>query len=87
MVGGGRDGLDFVAGEEGGGSDGDTIMTDEATKSGRQKPARRLAVGQGSRLRASSTLAGLPGPAGGPLLLSRLPGPIPATSDHGPGPS
>ena len=47
---------------------------------GRQKPTRRFAVGRGSRLGASSALAGLPGPASGPLLPSHLPRPVPITS-------
>jgi hypothetical protein len=53
---------------------------------GRQRIARRFAVGQGSRLAASSTSDGLPGPPFGPLLASRLPWPITATSGHEPGP-
>ena len=52
----------------------------------RQRTARRFAVGRGRRLGASSTLAGLPGPAGGTLLPSHLPRPIPATSGTGFGP-
>ncbi len=73
----------LLFGKEIGGSDGHSIVTEDATPSERQKPARRSAVGQGSRLRASSPLAGLPGPACGALLLSRLPWPIPAISDGG----
>ena len=76
-------------------SDGAPIVTDEATTSGRQKPARRFAVGRSSRLRASSTSEGLPGPPfgidGAPIaasggrrspidLLSRLLRPITAAS-------
>ena len=47
---------------------------------GRQRTARRSAVGRRSRLAASSTLAGLLGPAFGPLLSSRLLRPITAAS-------
>ena len=47
---------------------------------GRQRTARRFAVGRGRRLAASTTLDGLPGPPGGALLPSRLPRPITAAS-------
>ena len=87
----------LLSGEERGGSDGTSIVTGEATTSGRQKRARRYAVGRGNgqvrmspghpqscrghdgliMLRASIALSGLPGPAFGSLLLSRLPRPIP----------
>ena len=67
----------LLSGEERGGSDGTSIVTGEATTSGQQKRARRFAVGRGRRLRASIALSGLPGPAFGSLLLSRLPRPIP----------
>ena len=53
---------------------------------GRQRTARRFAVGRGRRLGASSTLDGLPGPPGGALLPSRLPRPITATSGGQRGP-
>ena len=62
------------------------IVTDEATTSGRQKTARRFAVGRRSRLATSSTSDGLPGPPFGALLSSRLLRPIPATSSQKPGP-
>ena len=71
-------------GEEIGGSDGASIVTDDATTSERRKTVRRFAVAQGIRLRASSTSAGPPGPPVGPLLLSRLPWAITATSGHEP---
>jgi hypothetical protein len=48
-----------------------------AARPWRQKPARRFAVGRGRRLAASSTLAGLPGPAGGALLAIH-----PSPADH-----
>ena len=76
----------LLSGKERGGSDGHSIVTDEATTSGRQKPARRSAVGRGRRLRASIASDGLPYPSFGSLLLSRLPRPIPATSGTGAGP-
>ena len=57
------------------------IVTDRATKSGRQKTVRRSAVGRRRRLGASSVLAGLPGPPFDPLLPSRLLRPITTTSD------
>ncbi|MEA3046852.1 MAG: hypothetical protein QOJ53_1184 [Sphingomonadales bacterium] len=47
---------------------------------GRQRTARRFAVGRGRRLGASNAVAGLPGPAGSALLPSHLPRPITATS-------
>lgn len=47
----------------------------------RQRTARRFAVAPGSRLRASSTLGGLPGPPCGTLLRSRLPGTITAIAE------
>jgi len=46
----------------------------------RQRTARRYAVGRRSRLAASSPLSGLPGPAFGTLLPSRLLRPITAHS-------
>ena len=64
----------------------ETIVTDETTTSGRQKPARRSAVGRRSRLRASIASDGLPYPSFGSLLLSRLLRPIPATSGAQGGP-
>jgi hypothetical protein len=48
---------------------------------GRQRTARRFAVGRGRRLGASSTVVGLADPPFGTLLPSRLPQPITATSD------
>jgi hypothetical protein len=53
---------------------------------GRQRTARRFAVGRGRRLGASSTLDGYPDPPCGTLLPSHLPRPIPATSgtEYGP---
>jgi hypothetical protein len=53
---------------------------------GRQRTARRFAVGRGRRLGASSASDGLPGPAFTPLLPSHLPRPIPTTSgtEYGP---
>ena len=53
---------------------------------GRQRTARRFAVGRGRRLGASSALDGLPDPPFGSLLPSHLPRPIPATSgiEYGP---
>jgi hypothetical protein len=53
---------------------------------GRQRTARRFAVGRGRRLGASSTLAGLPGPPGGALLPSRLPRTITTASGSESGP-
>ena len=53
---------------------------------GRQRTARRFAVGRGRRLGASSTLDGYPDPPGGALLPSHLPRPIPTTSGNGSGP-
>ncbi len=94
-VSGGHGDLIMSSGKERGGSDGHAIVTDEATTSGRQKTARRSAVGRRSRLRASIASDGLPyppfgfdgapiAPSGGrrsPIdLLSRLLRPIPATS-------
>ncbi len=49
---------------------------------GRQRTARRFAVGRGKRLGASNALDGLPGPPFGDLLPSRFPRPITATSGH-----
>src|SRR3954468_17686874 len=68
------------------GSDAERIVTGAATPSGRQRTARRFAVGRGRRLGASSTLDGDPDPPFGALLPSRLPRPIPATSGHESGP-
>jgi hypothetical protein len=45
-----------------------------ATTSGRQRTARRFAVGRRWRLGASSALAGLPGPAGGEFGAAPSPG-------------
>ena len=53
---------------------------------GRQRTARRFAVGRGRRLGASSASTGLPGPAFGSLLHSRLPRPITAISSPECGP-
>ena len=64
----------------------ESIVTDRGTKSGRQRTARRFAVGWGRRLAASIASDGLPGPPFGPLLSSRLPRSIPATSGSGSGP-
>jgi hypothetical protein len=47
---------------------------------GRQRTARRFAVGRRSRLAASAGSTGLPGPAFTDLLASRLLRPITATS-------
>jgi len=47
---------------------------------GRQRTARRSAVGRRSRLAASAGSTGLPGPAFTSLLASRLLRPITATS-------
>jgi hypothetical protein len=53
---------------------------------GRQRTARRFAVGWGRRLGASSASDGYPDPTFGPLLPSRLPQPITITSgmEYGP---
>jgi len=53
---------------------------------GRQRTARRFAVGRGRRLGASGALDGYPDPPGGALLPSRLPRPITTTSgmEYGP---
>src|SRR3954468_14085978 len=84
------------------GSDAERIVTGAATPSGRQRTARRFAVGRGRRLGASSALDGYPDPPfaqngaapspgrrdGGPIFLpSHLPRPIPATSGTEHGPS
>src|SRR5687768_16752017 len=79
-------GWHLLSGKERGGSDGFPIVTDRTTPSGRQRTARRSAVGRGRRLGSSSTSAGLPGPPFGTLLPSRLPRPIPAASGSGSGP-
>jgi len=50
---------------------------------GRQRAARRFAVGRRSRLAASNGSSGLPGPAFTVLLASRLLRPITATSSYG----
>lgn len=50
---------------------------------GRQRTARRFAVGRRNRLAASAVSAGLPGPAFTDLLSSRLLRPITATSSYG----
>jgi hypothetical protein len=68
------------SGKEQGGSDVGYIVTDAATPPGRQKTARRFAVGRRSRLAASGGSTGLPGPAFTALLASRLLRPITATS-------
>jgi len=47
---------------------------------GRQRTARRFAVGRRGRLPASNTLVGLPDPPGGALLVSRPLRPITTTS-------
>ena len=73
-------GWHLLSGKERGGSDGDPIVTDRATQSGRQRTARRVAVGRERWLGASSNSAGLPGPPLGALLPSRLPRPILTTS-------
>ena len=69
-------GWHLLSGKEQGGSDVLCIVTDAATPSGRQRTARRFAVGRTSRLGASSASTGLPGPAFAPLLPSRLLRPI-----------
>ena len=74
-------GWHLLSGEERGGSDAQRIVTDALTTSGRQRTARRFAVGRRSRLAASSTSSGLPGPAFGALLSSRLLRPIMVTSN------
>ena len=79
-------GWHLLSGKERGGSDGHSIVTDEATPSGRQRTARRFAVGRRSRLAASAGSAGLPGPAFTDLLSSRLLRPITANSDPKVGP-
>ena len=73
-------GWHLLSGKERGGSDGHSIVTDRATPSGRQRTARRFAVGRGRRLAASIGLAGLPGPACTALLASRLLRPITAVA-------
>jgi len=73
-------GWHLLSGKERGGSDVEYIVTDAATPPGRQRTARRFAVGLRRRLGASSASTGLPGPAFDPLLPSRLLRPIMAAS-------
>jgi hypothetical protein len=79
-------GWHLLFGKERGGSDVEYIVTDRATLSGRQRTARRFAVGRRGRLGASIALSGLPGAAGGALLPSRPLRPITTTSsiEYGP---
>lgn len=74
-------GWHLLSGEERGGSDAKRIVTDAVTTSGRQRTARRFAVGRRSRLAASAPSTGLPGPAFSRLLANRLLRPITATSN------
>ena len=67
----------LLSGKERGGSDGESIVTDAATPSGRQKRARRFAVGRGRRLEGVNRLGRATSPACAALLPSRLPRPIP----------
>jgi len=53
---------------------------------GRQRTARRFAVGRRGRLPASSASDGYPDPPFGPFLVSRPLRPITATSGGGAGP-
>ncbi|MEA3012815.1 MAG: hypothetical protein QOD42_1360 [Sphingomonadales bacterium] len=76
-------GWHLSSGKEQGGSDAKRIVTDAAMLPGRQRTARRFAVGRRSLLGGSITFVGLPGPPGGALLPSRLLRPITATSSYG----
>src|SRR6187549_2192167 len=80
-IGGTRDGLAFVVRLGARKERWISIVTDRGTTSGRQRTARRFAVGRRWRLGASSTLAGHSGPAFGPLLPSRHLRPIPSAAD------